>query len=135
MSRLWKLFCSPEPRIENWLSSARPNRGRISTPGTKSSTPRRFSPSDSMIVVSPMTSTPPGTVRWISWRASSVVAVRSGVTRAPSTTTGVKVGGGSREVGVWAAAEVASNPSPIVISNRIDAPPVVARHDARTGTR
>src|SRR5215475_12824484 len=77
-SRLWKLFWIPEPRIENWLSSARPKRGRTSTPGTKSSTLRRLAPSDSLIVVSPTTSAPPGTVLRISSRASSVVAVRSG---------------------------------------------------------
>src|SRR5262245_7514531 len=91
--------------MENWLSSGRPKRGRTSTPGTKSSTFRRFAATDSRIVVSPTTSAPPGTVLWISSRACSVVARRSGKKRGPSTTTGGRTGGapgtpaGSDDVG------------------------------------
>ena len=90
--RRWKLFRRPEPRIESWLSSAAPKRGRISTPGTNSSTSLRFAARDSSICSCVTMPTPPG-VRSISSRACSGVAVRSSGTRVSSTRTGGSVGG------------------------------------------
>jgi hypothetical protein len=91
------LLRSPEPRIESWLSSAAPKRGRIRTPGTKSSTSFRLDARDSSIASRGTSSTPPG-VRSISSRACSGVRVRSGESWLDSTTTGASRGVG----GDWA---------------------------------
>ncbi len=103
--------------MESWLSSAAPKRGRIMTPGVKSSTSLRFDARDSPICRSPITAVPPGT-RLSSSRASCSVRDRSAGTRTPSTTTGGMVGGG----GVWARAGAAHRRAATIVVTRIGLP-------------
>ncbi len=91
--------------MENWLSSAAPKRGRMSTPGTKSSTSLRFAARDSSMAFCGTIATPPG-VRSISSRACSSVRVRSGGKVLDSTTTGSSLGGAG---GACAAAGAAAS--------------------------
>src|SRR4029453_4011686 len=105
MPRRWKLFRRPEPRMESWLSSAAPNRGRIITPGTHSIASLRLAARVSSMAGWPTMPTPPG-VRSISSRARSGLMRRSSGTRSPPTRTGGIVGGVEGWVG-WAHAGVA----------------------------
>ena len=86
------------------------------------------------MVPSPITSAPPGTVRWISCRASSVVAVRSGTMMGvPGTTTGARVGTGSSAGFGCAPAGVASHVTAMTIIRKRDiGPPRFHRATQRT---